>query len=129
VSYRVFRVRRRKIVALILSKDGLPLLRSPRSGGGGIRTFRVPMDRTMKKERTMKTRRLGIAAALITMPFTGLPAWSAACVTAPVSTYTAAGFSCTVSDVLWSVLSCPRTKPGGTLVAHALLVSDRHVPG
>jgi hypothetical protein len=46
----------------------------------------------------MKTRRLGIAAALITMPFMGLPAWADPCVTAPVSTYTATGFSCSVGD-------------------------------
>src|SRR5262249_768435 len=46
----------------------------------------------------MSRRALGVAAALITMPFTGLPAWGAACVTAPVSTYTASGFSCSVGD-------------------------------
>jgi hypothetical protein len=50
----------------------------------------------------MKTRRLGIATALITMPFMGLPAWADACVTAPVSTYTAPGFSCSVGDMTFS---------------------------
>jgi hypothetical protein len=32
------------------------------------------------------------------MPFMGLPAWGAACVTGPVSMYTAAGFECSVGD-------------------------------
>src|SRR5262249_4867741 len=38
----------------------------------------------------------------ITMPFMGLPAWADACVTAPVSTYTAPGFSCSVGDPTFS---------------------------
>jgi hypothetical protein len=32
------------------------------------------------------------------MPFVGLPAWADACITAPVSTYTAPGFSCSIGD-------------------------------
>jgi hypothetical protein len=46
----------------------------------------------------MKTRRLGIVAALITMPFMGLPARAAPCVTAPVRTYLATHFSCSVGS-------------------------------
>jgi hypothetical protein len=50
----------------------------------------------------MKTRRLGIAAALITMLLMGSPAWSAPCENAPFDTYTAAGFSCSVGDKTFS---------------------------
>src|SRR5262245_3684636 len=46
----------------------------------------------------MSRRASGIAAALITMPFMGLPAWGDACVMAPVATYTAPNFQCSVGD-------------------------------
>src|SRR5262249_14049011 len=80
-------------------------------GAGRIRTFPVSM------ERTTKTRRLGIAAALITTPFMGLPAWGAACEPAPVSTYTAPGFSCDVFGVVqFSNVSFSATvSNGGTI--------------
>jgi len=39
---------------------------------------------------------VGIAAALTTISFMGSPAWAAMCVSAPVATYTAAGFSCNI---------------------------------
>ena len=63
------------------------------------------------KELTMlKVRSLvGAAAALIATPLMGLPAWAdvAACPTAPtpLSVYTAAGFSCSVGEVIFSVMS------------------------
>jgi hypothetical protein len=64
----------------------------------------------------MSKRALGIAAALITMPFIGSPAWSAPCVTAPVSVYTAAGFSCTVADKTFSNISVTATAVGNASV-------------
>lgn len=36
----------------------------------------------------------GVAAALITTSLVALPAWGTPCVTAPVSVYETAGFSC-----------------------------------
>jgi hypothetical protein len=55
-------------------------------------------------EATMLTIRsvVAAAAALIAMPLMGSPAWSAACMSAPVSTYTAAGFSCNVGEFTFS---------------------------
>jgi hypothetical protein len=38
------------------------------------------------------------AAALTTISFMGSPAWAAMCVSAPVATYTAAGFSCNIDN-------------------------------
>jgi hypothetical protein len=67
-------------------------------------------------EATMGRRALGIAAALITMPFMGLPAWGAACETAPVFTYTAAGFSCSVGDKTFSDIVVTSTATGNASV-------------
>jgi hypothetical protein len=53
----------------------------------------------------LKVRSLvGFAAALITMPLMGLPAWGAACSTSPtaLSVYTTPGFSCNVDGVTFS---------------------------
>jgi hypothetical protein len=70
----------------------------------------------MRYLATMSRRALGIAAALITMPFMGLPAWGAACVTAPVSTYTAPGFSCSVGDKTFSNIEVTATATGNASV-------------
>jgi hypothetical protein len=49
---------------------------------------------------------VGVAAALIVTPLMGLPAWAdAACPTAALSVYTAAGFSCQVGEVIFSGIS------------------------
>lgn len=52
-------------------------------------------------------RKLGLAtsAAVIATPLMALPAFAAACVSAPVSTYEAAGFSCSVDGVTFSDIS------------------------
>jgi hypothetical protein len=44
----------------------------------------------------------GVAAALIVTPLMGMPAWADACITAPVATYTATGFSCTIDNLSFS---------------------------
>jgi hypothetical protein len=56
----------------------------------------------LKEAMMQKGSLLGIAAALATMPLMASQAWSAACVSAPVATYTAAGFSCNVDGVTFS---------------------------
>jgi hypothetical protein len=51
----------------------------------------------------MKSRNLGVAGLVLGgSMLAGLPAWGAACVSAPVSVYTAAGFSCDVNGVTFS---------------------------
>jgi len=51
----------------------------------------------------LKVRSLvGVAAAVIAMPLMSSQAWSAACVSAPVATYTTANFSCNVDGVTFS---------------------------
>src|SRR5438128_5423683 len=59
-----------------------------------IQTGRDPVN----KEGTMLrvSSLVGVAAALIATPLLGATAWAAACVSAPVAVYTAAGFSCFV---------------------------------
>ena len=64
----------------------------------------------------MSRRALGIAAAVITMPFMGLPAWGAPCVTAAVSTYTAPSFSCSVGDITFSNIVVTATSVGNASV-------------
>src|SRR5262245_58520530 len=66
--------------------------------GGGIRTFPVSM------EGTMKARRLGIAVALITTSFLGAPDMAAAlpCGTTTLNNWLVSGFSCTVEDKTFS---------------------------
>jgi hypothetical protein len=56
------------------------------------------------RERDMQNRAstFGAIAALGIMPFLGAPAWAAPCVSAPVTTYTAAGFSCNVDMFTFS---------------------------
>src|SRR5438067_1674768 len=44
----------------------------------------------------------GVAAALTAMPLMASSAWSAPCVTSPVATYTASGFSCNVDGFTFS---------------------------
>ncbi len=62
----------------------------------------------------LKLRSLvGVVAALIATPLMGLPAWGAACVSAPVATYTAAGFSCNVDGLLFSNFFVNVTTSGG----------------
>jgi hypothetical protein len=56
---------------------------------------------------------VGVAAAVIATPFIGLPAWGAACVNAPVGTYTAPGFSCNVDGLLFSNLVVNVTTGNG----------------
>src|SRR5258708_4932907 len=58
-------------------------------------------------------RRLGLAtaAALMTTPLLGLPAWAAPCVSGTVASYEVAGFSCNVDGVTFSNISI---IPGGT---------------
>jgi len=62
----------------------------------------------------MKSRcTLGVAAALMTTPPVGLPAWGAPCVSAPVAVYTAAGFSCNVDGVTFSNIVVNATVSNG----------------
>jgi len=62
----------------------------------------------------MKSRcALGVAAALMTTPLVGLPAWGAPCVSAPVAVYTAAGFSCNVDGVTFSNIAVNTTVSNG----------------
>jgi hypothetical protein len=49
-----------------------------------------------------KRQLLATAAALITTPLTGLPAWAGACVSGTIGTYETAGFSCSVGPVTFS---------------------------
>jgi hypothetical protein len=70
------------------------------AAGVHVHKFRfIPLSSV---EATMSRRALGIAAALITMPFMGLPAWADTCVMAPVGTYTAPGFSCSEGGLTFS---------------------------
>jgi hypothetical protein len=57
-----------------------------------------------------------IAGALVSLPFIGSQAWSAPCVTAPVATYTAAGFSCNVDDKTFSNIVVVATATGNASV-------------
>ena len=59
---------------------------------------------------------VGVAAAVIAAPFMGLPAWGLPCVTAPVSTYTAPGFSCSVGDKTFSDIVIAPTATGNASV-------------
>jgi hypothetical protein len=64
----------------------------------------------------MKTRRLGIVAALITLPFMGLPVYGAAvkpCEEASVAVYTAPGFQCTVGDKKFTNIDVHDAVPVG----------------
>lgn len=82
---------------------------------GAIRVAAV-RDRSFK-EATMRTSSLlGAAAALMAMPFLGSQAWSAPCVTAAASTYTAVGFSCSVDGVTFSQMSISSTVTGAGVV-------------
>jgi len=60
----------------------------------------------------VKVGSVGVAA-LIAATFMGLPAYGATCVTAPVSTYTAPGFSCNVGPVTFSNINVSPTVSGG----------------
>ncbi len=59
---------------------------------------------------------LATVAAVITTPLMGLPAWAAPCVVAPVATYEAAGFSCSVDGVTFSNIIVNATVSGGGTV-------------
>jgi hypothetical protein len=64
----------------------------------------------------MRKLMLGTVAALIASPAFALPVSASPCVTASVSTYTAAGFSCSVGGVTFSNISViPTTSGGGTV--------------
>jgi len=65
----------------------------------------------------MRKRALfGAVAALGMVPFVGLPAEAAPCVTAPVATYTAAGFSCNVDGFTFSnIVVTPHALNGGVV--------------
>ena len=56
---------------------------------------------------------VGVAAALTTMSVMASPAWSAPCVSAPVATYTAAGFSCSVDGLTFSNVVVNTTVSNG----------------
>jgi len=56
------------------------------------------------------------ATALITAPFLGSPAWGAPCVSAPVATYTASGFSCNVDGFTFSNIVVNTTVSGTGIV-------------
>jgi hypothetical protein len=79
-------------IAAQIPADGIP-------HGSGFHVHKFPFSSV---EAIMSRRALGIAAALITMPFMGLPVWGAPCETASVDVYTAAGFSCSVGDKTFS---------------------------
>jgi hypothetical protein len=56
---------------------------------------------------------VGVTAALTTISLMASPAWSAPCVSAPVATYTAAGFSCNVDGFTFSNIVVNTTVSNG----------------
>jgi hypothetical protein len=75
-------------------------------------------------------RLLGIAAALITMPFMEMPAWGDPCATARWSTYTEPGFSCTVGDKEFSNITITKVlEEGLTLVGFGDIVPSPSTNG
>jgi hypothetical protein len=62
-------------------------------------------------------RSVGFAAALLAMPLMGSPAWSAPCVSAAVSVYTAPGFSCQVGALTFSDITVSATSVGNAAVS------------
>jgi hypothetical protein len=57
-----------------------------------------------------------LGGTLLASSLLAAPAWSAACVQAPVATYTAAGFSCNVGPITFSSIGVtPTVSNGGTV--------------
>src|SRR5437764_13837302 len=69
------------------------------------------------------------AAALGIVAFVGTPAWGAACVSAPVATYTAAGFSCNVDGFTFSNIVVNTTVSNGGSVVLGNFTPVNPLPG
>src|SRR4051794_10280779 len=61
----------------------------------------------------MRRTILATAATLISTALMGSSSWGAACVSAPVATYTAGGFTCSVDSVTFSNFAVNVTTSGG----------------
>jgi hypothetical protein len=72
---------------------------------------------------------VGAAAALIITPLMGLPAWGAACLSAPVATYTTAGFSCNVDGFTFSNIVVNTTVSNGGSVVLGNFTPVNPLPG
>src|SRR5207253_239400 len=62
-------------------------------------------------------------------PFLGSPAWGAPCVSAPVATYTAAGFSCNVDGFTFSNITVNTTVSNGGSVTLGNFTPVNPLPG
>jgi len=71
----------------------------------------------------------GAVAALGVVPFMGLPAEAAPCVSAPVATYTAAGFSCNVDGFTFSNIVVNTTVSNGGSVTLGNFTPVNPLPG
>src|SRR5947208_1309229 len=72
---------------------------------------------------------VGVAAALIATPLLGATAWAAACVSAPVAVYTAAGFSCFVDGFTFSNIVVNTTVSNGGSVVLGNFTPVNPLPG
>jgi hypothetical protein len=72
---------------------------------------------------------VGVTAALATISLMASPAWSAACVSAPVATYTAAGFSCNVDGFTFSNIVVNTTVSNGGSVTLGNFTPVNPLPG
>jgi hypothetical protein len=80
--------------------------------------------------RMLKVRSLlGVATVLTAIPLMGSSAWSAACVSAPVATYTAAGFSCNVDGFTFSNIVVNTTVSNGGSVTLGNFTPVNPLPG
>jgi len=78
----------------------------------------------------LKVRSLvGVAAGLIATPLLGATAWAAPCVSAPVATYTAAGFSCNVDAFTFSNIVVNTTVSNGGSVILGNFTPVNPLPG
>jgi hypothetical protein len=78
----------------------------------------------------LKVRSLvGVAAGLIATPLLGATAWAAPCVSAPVATYTAGGFSCNVDAFTFSNIVVNTTVSNGGSVILGNFTPVNPAPG
>jgi hypothetical protein len=78
----------------------------------------------------LKVRSLvGLAAGLIATPLLGATAWAAPCVSAPVATYTAGGFSCNVDAFTFSNIVVNTTVSNGGSVILGNFTPVNPAPG
>src|SRR5690348_3399824 len=71
----------------------------------------------------------GVAAVLTAMPVMASPAWSLDCVSAPVATYTAPGFSCSVDGFTFSNIVVNTTVSNGGSVTLGNFTPVNPLPG